>query len=251
MNRILSLIKRFWTSGIIIRGKEALKEDPMNIRTMKKAWWDGRVTRGLTLSATALATVLVAALAASAQKWHYDLYVQHERSARNVGKTEGDVSYKKAGIPDVPTKEVEGCYKATINGSVKDTAVDGNSVKVYFRARDCGLPNKYNKEVGFAGKPEDPPDQYKYTLDRVKDASVEICTWTKSGGTSNASAKVNTARNNPDSQLVVHRRAPRRPLHSTAAVKPSAYVCTGKSQRSPDEAVCRAKARSLSKCRVG
>jgi len=43
------------------------EEDHMNRRTVKQAWWPGRVARGLGLSAMVMAIALIAALAAEAR----------------------------------------------------------------------------------------------------------------------------------------------------------------------------------------
>jgi hypothetical protein len=134
-------------------------------------------------SAAAAALLLINAAPASAQRWHYEMYVQHEQSARHVGKAEGNVSYRPMPDPNKKHLTVDGCYNAETRGSAKDLAKDGNSVKVYFLAKDCLKPfTYYRREVAFAGKPEDPPDTFAYAMGKIKDASIEICTWTQKRG---------------------------------------------------------------------
>ena len=132
MNRLLFSIKRFWTSGIIIRGKEALKEDPRNIRTTKKAWWHGRVARGLGLSATALATVLLAVAPASGapeaeastKQWKYAFHVRGEGNSK-AGDAHGWLVYT--------TPDRKGCSRIGTHGNLRDLAADGRSIILYVR----------------------------------------------------------------------------------------------------------------------
>jgi hypothetical protein len=147
-----------------------------------KRGWNRRLVIGLSLSMAVLSSGLITA----ANKWHYDLYLPDKQSGRHVGKTEGDVSYKPADIPNTPTRRIDNCYTARVSGSVKDTAVDGHSIKVYFVGKNClNSLQAVEREVGFAGKPEDPPDKYVFQLDKVRDATVKICTWTQKRGNIN------------------------------------------------------------------
>lgn len=129
-----------------------------------------------------IATFIAMPLALAVHK-HYDLYIQGAGS-RFVGKTEFDYSYVRvlAGDGNLALRHIP-CYDATATGSVKDTAKDGNSVKVYLAVKSCGtIPGKSWLELGFAGKPEDPADKFKFTAPQVVDGVVHICTWTAKRG---------------------------------------------------------------------
>lgn len=64
----LSANKRLRTRGSMIRKQEARQEDLMNMRTLRRTWWHGRVGQVLALLAAASAALLPAAKPVVAQR---------------------------------------------------------------------------------------------------------------------------------------------------------------------------------------
>jgi hypothetical protein len=142
-----------------------------------------RAMRSLFILGGVLAAMLIAVPSALAVRRHYDLNVQGP-GGRFVGKTEFNYSYvrTRAGDKGATARHIP-CYNARATGSVKDTAKDGNSVKVYLASKSCGTrPGKTWIELGFAGKPEDPADRFDFKASQVVDGVVHVCTWTAKRG---------------------------------------------------------------------